>query len=74
MANASKLKISDHNYNLLAPEEGCKEDDLQAMEEELTKIQQKHTPVNSPNPKKVRTKDRNKQSGEITSEVQGPHV
>lgn len=75
MANVSKVAkaqlLTDHDYKLTALREACEEEEIEAMEEENRKISHDHTPLPSPNPKKMKPKNQEvgKQPGEITNET-----
>ncbi len=75
MANTNQadtgLVDHDHDYNLNALAEACDEDEIEEMMVETAKTRCDHTPLPSPNPKKIRTKakDKTKQTDEITNEV-----
>ncbi|KAL1279498.1 hypothetical protein QQF64_026171 [Cirrhinus molitorella] len=67
MANSKQVHKAtrpvDHDYNLTALTEACDEEEIEAMMVETAKTRDDHTPLPSPNPKKL------KQPDEITNEV-----
>lgn len=71
MSNQADTRQADHEYNMNALIEACDEEEVEAMMEETAKIRHEHTPVPSPNPKKVRKQEKvkSKQDDEITNEV-----
>lgn len=79
MANASReaktQTLTDHNYDRMALQEACDDNELEEMYdmEEMIEGNQKvphdHTPLPSPNPKKLRAIAKDNQPGEITNET-----
>ncbi|ROL52203.1 hypothetical protein DPX16_6080 [Anabarilius grahami] len=71
MANQADTGQADHEYNMSALMEACDEEEIEAMMEETPKARHEHTPMPSPNPKKVRIQEKvkSKQADEITNEV-----
>lgn len=55
--------LSDHDYNLAAMQEACEEEDIEEMElqQEIARPMGDHTPLPSPNPKKMKSKTTGKQ-------------
>jgi len=71
MANQADTGQADHEYNMSVLMEACDEEVVEAMMEETAKVRHEHTPVPSPNPKKVRIQEKvkSKQADEITNKV-----
>ncbi len=79
MAKASRAAIiqmlKDCDYNRRVLQEACDDEeleemfDMEEMIEENPKVPHDHTPLPSPNPKKLRAKAKDNQPGEITIET-----
>lgn len=64
------VSMMDHDYDRTALREPCDDEDIVEMEEEASKVQKKntsHTPIKSPNPKKIRKQSDRKDEEDSTS-------
>ena len=66
MANAKNVTLLDHNYDMLALQEACDEDTIEEMEIQKG-ITNEHTPLPSPNPKKIKKKDTKEKEMEVSN-------
>lgn len=66
--------MADHDYNLTVLHEACDDSDIEDNEvdessSKTSKINPTHTPIKSPNPKKMKGKDNRKDDGNIGAAI-----
>lgn len=66
--------MADYDYNLTALREACDDSDIEDIEvdessSKASKIDPTHTPIKSPNPKKMKGKDNRKDDGNIGATI-----